>query len=228
MDFDPVWSFDGASVVYVSERPVFDLYTRPADGSGPSRPFVTSPYDKFPGTFSPDGNELVFEQSTLPFSQIWRVKPDGKDAAMVLAGERALSNPALSPDGKWLALESSESGSREIIVVSYPDVSRSRRTMSTGGGRGPNWTKGGRELIWRSGSRVVSATFNPATGEASSPQALFEGDYRDVQYAGNAWDVSADGQHFLFLKRPLHRSPRRIHLVTNWVQRLPDKVGPKR
>jgi serine/threonine-protein kinase len=76
MDFDPVWSFDGASVVYVSERPVFDLYTRPADGSGPSRPFVTSPYDKFPGTFSPDGNELVFEQSTLPFSQIWRVKPD--------------------------------------------------------------------------------------------------------------------------------------------------------
>ena len=224
-DFAPVWTPDGRTLVYVSERPIFDLYTRPADASSPARPFLTSRFDKFPGSFSQDGRELVFEHAFNPFNEIWRGSTGGADTARVLAGQGSMRDPVLSPNGKWLAAKTSESGRDEIIVVSYPDASLGRKIVSVEGGGEPRWTRGGRELVWRLGTGIYSATFDPATGDAGTPTLLFRGDYlASATNAGRGWDVTADGQRFLFMKRPAERAPRRVTIITNWVASLRDKV----
>ena len=145
----------------------------------------------------------------------------------MLAGEGQYRDPVLSPNGRWVALKTSESGRDEILVVAYPDGSTGRRVVSIEGGGEPRWTRGGRELVWRHGTGIYAASFDPATGDAGTPTLLFRGDYlAAANNAGRGWDVSADGQRFIFLKRPAERAPRRVTIVTNWVASLADKVKP--
>ena len=151
-DFAPIWTPDGRALIYVSERPIFDLYTRAADASSPARPFMVSRFDKFPGSFSADGRELVYELSLIPFRQIWRITRGDSTGTLLLAGEGQYRDPVLSPNGRWVALKTSESGRDEILVVAYPDGSTGRKVVSVEGGGEPRWTRGGRELVWRHGT----------------------------------------------------------------------------
>jgi serine/threonine-protein kinase len=224
-DFAPIWTPSGDRIIYQSERPVFELYWRPADGSAPAEPLLVTPFDKSPESFTPDGSTLLFRHSVLPRSQLWTLPLDGAgDAELLLASELGeLSTPALSPNGRWLAYTSTESGRTEIYLVPHPNVTGRRRQVSVDGGGFPKWTRGGRELVFGSRGRMMSVSIDPLTGEPGQPTTVFADS--TLLLTGYEYDVTPDGERFLMLRRQPWAAPRQVIVVTNWFEELKEKVG---
>jgi dipeptidyl aminopeptidase/acylaminoacyl peptidase len=139
------------------------------------------------------------------------------------------SSPQISPDGKWLAYESDESGKYEIYVRAFPDVeSGGRWQVSTSGGGFPLWSPDGRELFYRSGDAVmaVSVEAKPIF-KLGTPKSLFPN-----KYVGQ-FDISPDGKRFLMLKpatadeKSTAEAPRKIVVVFNWFEELKRRVPVK-
>jgi Tol biopolymer transport system component len=225
-EFNPLWTRDGRRLIYSSERPVFDLFTRAAGAGTPESALVVSRADKYAGSLSPDGR-LVYSVSGPTAQEIWSVGLDGHAApAPLLQGRFNLRHPSVSPAGGWLAFESDESGGRgEIYLQSYPDLGRERHQVSTKGGAEPRWTRGGRELVYRTSDSVFAVTVDPRTGETGRPSALFAYPYRPE---GQSWsyDAVADGSRFLMVRLPPESAPRRVEVVLNWFGEL--KGGKER
>jgi serine/threonine-protein kinase len=219
-EFGAFWTADGRRLIYSSEQPVFDLYSRAADAGSPETPVLVGGSDKYAGSVSSDGKLLLFSQTAPAASEIWVLPLDGKGKARPLLQSRfSARRPAFSPDGRWLAYDSDESGRREVYLQSFPDLGRLRRQISTSGGAEPRWTRGGRELVYRSGDSVFAVGVVPATGETGRPGFLFAGSYPAELFTGN-YDVEPDGRRFLMIKVPPESAPRRIDLVLNWFEEL--------
>jgi Tol biopolymer transport system component len=118
-----------------------------------------------------------------------------------------------SPDGRWVAYHSEESGRSEIYVQPYPGPG-SRVQISTEGGFQPTWARNGRELFYRNGDKmtVVSVQTQPDF-KAGTPKTLFEAHYDFADY-----DLAADGKHFLMLKGDDEAAPTQLHVVMNWLE----------
>jgi serine/threonine-protein kinase len=136
-----------------------------------------------------------------------------------------------SPDGRWIAYTSDESGGAEVYLRPYPGPG-GRTIVSTDGGADPLWAKTGRELFYREGDKVlvVDVQTEPEF-TLGTPKLLFRGNYaqgREHDVAHN-YDVSADGQRFLMVKpTPVQSQPiTRLHVVTNWFEELKAKTGTK-
>jgi Tol biopolymer transport system component len=228
-DFNPLFTADGRRVVFESERPVYDLYIRPADGSAPASPLVTSSYDKYPGSVTPDGRTLLFDHNVLPHRQIWSVPLGDSGAARpLLVSEAAgVRTARVAPNGRWLAYVSTETGGPEVYLSPFPDVRSARSQVSVRGGDQPRWTRGGRELVYRSADRMMAVAVDPVSGRLSAPVELFHGDFlpdsHDEGFAN--WDVTPDGERFLMLKPTPGTEPRQVVLVTNWVRQLARALG---
>ena len=129
--------------------------------------------------------------------------------------------PKLSPDGRWLAYTSNESGQSEVYVQPFPGLG-GKWQISTDGGTEPAWSPQGTELFYRSGRRmmVVPVQTDPAF-RAGRPEILFEGSYRGLNSAPAAYqyyDISQDGQQFLMVKPG--QNPGQINVVLNWFEEL--------
>ena len=132
----------------------------------------------------------------------------------------------LSPDGRWLAYESDESGRPEIYVRPFPDINAGRWQVSTNGGTEPLWSRDGREIFFRSGNAFMAATVETSTSfSAGNPELLFENRYYggvgNAPQGGRAYDVSVNGSQFLMIK-PVEASTAapRIIIVENWVDEV--------
>jgi serine/threonine-protein kinase len=128
------------------------------------------------------------------------LKPGGAPVRLLEAAfvERG---PAFSPDGRWLAYSSTESGRAEVYVTPYPGPG-GKVTISTAGGRSPRWSSNGRELFFRDGRRMMVVAVEPGTAfRVGSPQLMFEGSYQQEieSMGGHNYDVSPDGQHFVMM-----------------------------
>jgi Tol biopolymer transport system component len=136
--------------------------------------------------------------------------------------------PQFSPDGRWLAYVSNESGRYEIYVQPYPGPG-AKSQISTDGGGEPLWNPDGRELFYRSGNKmmVVEITAQPSFS-AGKPKVLFAGPYQTSPnpVPSPNYDVSPDGQRFLMLKPgdPAGETPTQINVVLNWFEELKRKV----
>jgi len=226
-DFAPLFTADGGRIIYESERPVFDLYVRPADASAPAVPLLVSPHDKSPGSITPDGSTLLFSHNLVP-SQLWTMElGDGGTARPLLAsGGGHLRTPRVAPGGRWLAYVSEESGRREVYLSPYPDVAGGRQQVSADGGDDPFWTRGGRELVYRSGQRMMAVAVDPATGDLGAPTELFRGAFSTSTFGSN-YAVTPDGERFLMLRRAPGTEPRQVVVVTNWFREL-ERLVPTR
>jgi serine/threonine-protein kinase len=123
-DWGAEWTPDGRELVYLSERPFFDLYRRAADASQPARPLLTGKFDHYTGTVSRDGRLLAFELSVPGGAELWTVQLRGEPApTRYFANGFNLAHPTLSPDGRWMAYDSDESGRVEVYAQSFPDPS---------------------------------------------------------------------------------------------------------
>ena len=133
--------------------------------------------------------------------------------------------PQLSPDGRWVAYASDESGrGREIFVRAFPGPGGPWR-VSTDGGNEPQWNPNGRELFYRSARKMMAVDVDTAAGFTSGkPHLLFEGDFDQVQqgFVRANYDVSPDGQRFLMVQpaTPAEPPPSQITVVLNWSEEL--------
>jgi len=136
------------------------------------------------------------------------------------------SVPRFSPDGRWLAYISNESGRYEVYVQPYPGPG-GKWQISTDGGTEPVWNRNGRELFYRSGDKMMAVDIaTQPSFVAGKPRMLFQGQYVPTNGTFPFYDVSPDGQRFLMLK-PSEQSgaaPTQINVVLNWFEELKQKV----
>jgi serine/threonine-protein kinase len=205
-----------------------NIYWQAADGSGTPEPLTQVPTPVIPQAFSPDGTLLLFTEIATP-RNISFVKIDGERKAQpLLQGSFNKSNPEISPDGRWLAYDSDESGRPEVYVRPFPDVNAGRWQISTGGGASPLWNPNGRELLYfRSTGTLLAARVEPgASFKAEAPQVVFQGPYVAPIGARN-YSVSRDGSRFLMIKNVAtdsNASPPQLHIVLNWFEELKRRV----
>jgi serine/threonine-protein kinase len=224
-DFGAVWTPDGRNLVYMSERPLFELYRRAADGSrGPER-MLGGGHDRILGSISADGRLAAFVLSVSTGADLWTVSLQGPPAPrQYLANGFNLGHPAISPDGRWMAYDSDESGHVETYLQSFPDPTVARRLV--GGGSQPVWTRGGRELVFQRGDSMMAVAVEPGTGAVGAPVLLFAGPYD----SGISWtnprgyDVTPDGGRFVLLKWPAGVVRRRVLVATHWFDELRARV----
>lgn len=214
-DVRPVWSPDGARIAFSSKRgSVFDVYVKSVDAVDEERPLLSAPGDKMVEHWSADGRYLT---GTVLRSGLWLVPATGTEKPRLLrAGERAETwQSELSPDGRWLAYMSSESGHPEVYVEPFPQTG-SRWQVSVRGGAEPHWRGDGRELLYLDPDGVVTAVgVGERAWKASTPRALFRVAVPDLA-GGNDYAVSPDGRFLVvntFVSDPIVPP---IDVVTNW------------
>jgi Tol biopolymer transport system component len=228
---DAFWSPDNQHVCFVSNRNgAFRLYEQAADGTGTATPIVGSEDPgaaEFFGTWSADGRYLAFQRTVGtrlqsnygPASgEIWGVALSGdlKPFPVVQNGQFVAIQPALSPDAKWLAYVSDESGRPEVYIVPFRHGA-GKWLISSGGGVWPRWSRDGKELWYRQGDRMMSVEI--AAKDASlivgKTQQLFEADSAPGGL-GPMYDVTADGQKFVIAARGNADAANPLTLVLNW------------
>jgi serine/threonine-protein kinase len=227
-DFGAEWTPDGKQLVFSSERPFFDLYRRAADATQPAEPLLTESYDHYIGSVSRDGSLVAFSLAIPGAGELWTLPLQGPPrATRYFSNGFNLGHPTLSPDGRWMAYDSDESGQGvDVFIQSYPDPRVKRVKVSPAHGSEPLWTRGGRELVYREGDKVMAVTIDPATGTSGPPQVLFAGPYPDNTgwTRPRSYDVTPDGERFLLTKLPAERPQPRIMVVLDWFTELRAKV----
>jgi serine/threonine-protein kinase len=240
LTFDPgpnrgvAWSADGRRIAF--SRQLGDgeeAYWQAADGSGgPEALTRGSGFPAFPVDFTPDGAALLYTTAGLP-RRTYMISVGGTAGAgtPLLAGPASEGSPAVSPDGRWLAYASDESGTDEVYVRPFPDVAAGGRwQISSGGGYHPHWSRDSGELFYieRRGAEVAMMAVPFESGETFRPRAaveLFRGEIFAGPLVGpDQYDVSADGQRFLMLEPlPAAETPDvrpDIVIVQNWFEEL--------
>ena len=216
-DASPVWSPDGRHLVFRSNRSgLHDLYERLANGTGQSTLLLRTGDAKYPTDWSPDGRTILFHTYTRQTGgDVWTMNADGSKPQPLLNGPYDEMQAQLSPDGQWVAYTSFESGHREVYVRNLSDAGR-RWQMSAGGGSDPRWRGDGRELFYISAASQLTAVMFAGTGPGV-PKALFPVRViPPVMPYLSSYDVTGDGQRFLF-KLPVHDlTSAPLHLLTNW------------
>jgi eukaryotic-like serine/threonine-protein kinase len=212
-----------------------NVFWQLADGSGGLERLTTSEYTQSPHSWSLYGQLLAFVEITPTTGyDIWvlRLGDPSASSGQVRKAQLFLrtpfneSAPRFSPDGRWLAYISDESGRFEIYVQPYP-APGGKSQISTDGGTEPVWNPNGRELFYRSVGKMmaVEITAQPSFS-VGKPKVLFEGQYQLTAGTFPNYDVSADGQRFLMLKpsEQGQAAPTQINVELNWFEELKRSV----
>jgi Tol biopolymer transport system component len=221
-NFGGIFTSDGKSVVFSRGLAQdVDLFMISAEGKNERR-LTSTPGSKLATSISRDGRWLLFHQiDPVTLSDIWVAElSDPKPRAFVKTTAQE-SYPAISPDNKWVAYQSNESGRFEVFVRSFPDGDRVVR-VSSDGGIEPEWSFDGSELLYRGLDNKLMAM--PVRGgsvfEAGKPQVLF-----DARGYENRFEASTDGQRFLMM--PLiasEQSSTQINIIQNFLTELRQRV----
>ncbi len=222
--YRPLWTPDGKSIVYGRDATGgVDIYMTRSDGSGEEHQLTSGGY-RVPTSVSPDGAFAFFREMGRSWD-IGMVRLDGSSGPETLvASDYAEHTPVLSPDGRWPAYVSDESGREEIFVRPFPELEPTTR-LSTEGGAEPAWARGGTELFYRNFTKMMLVPIRTGTELLPGrPAELFEGWYQmgDIQSAPNTnYDVSLDGKRFLMLRDVAGgHLDSRIQVVFNWHEEL--------
>jgi Tol biopolymer transport system component len=221
-----LWSPDGKHFIFEGVRNGrADLYMRSTEGGGEEQLLVTSNLDKGADDWSRDGRVLVFEDyDPQTRSDLWWAPLDGdrKPVPYLRSGYNE-SHGRLSPDGRWMAYASDETGRSEIYVQSFPTPGGGKRLISSNGGDQPAWRRDGKELFYLSLDRKLMAVEvqTGATFEAAAPQPLFHVRVPviNITLFRNHYTVSPDGQKFLVVTIPEMSAAAPLVVELNWLPR---------
>jgi serine/threonine-protein kinase len=214
----PVWSPDGSRLYYTSDTGGVTRMVTRLTGSDSEQDVTKIAF--FPMSISPDGATVVGRAVTRSSLDVVAVDAASGESTAIVAGTADETEPSLSPDGRFVAYQSDESGTTEVYVQEFP--SGNKWQITTGGGSQPRWTSGGRELAYRNGSTIyaVPVTLRPfAVGAASS-----------VFSATNisAFDIAADGKRIVAVQQGENPDNPHLIMVSGWFEELKAKMRPAR
>ena len=227
-EFSPVWSPDGTQIIFGSDRDVaFNVYQKPASGSGKEE-LVIEPVSKwiawpFVEDWSRDGRYILYGRET----DLWVLPLFGqRKGVSYLESQFNKTQARFSPDGRYIAFTSDESGTWEIYVRPFPQVSAGKWQISSGGGSQPQFRADGKEMFYLSPDKKlmrVEIRLEPSF-EFGTPTALFQASVEledpdvggiGVQH-GNCYVPSLDGKRFLVNRIVKEAEPSPFSVVFNW------------
>jgi len=248
-DLAPVWSPDGQRLLWTSNRAgAYNLFWQAADGTGRPARLTESPSRQQPSSFTPERQRLLFAEDAgrAPAVQdVLMLSLEGEPrVTKVLEREFAERNGEVSPDGRWLAYESDESGQVQIYVRPFPAVDQGMWRVSPNGGREPLWARSGRELFYLApDGTLMGVRVDVAQGSASfawaAPMKLIDDRTflggpnvsTGMDYFLRTYDVSPDGMRFLRIKvkevGETNVVPDGLVVVQNWFEELKRLVPTK-
>jgi Tol biopolymer transport system component len=239
----PIWTPDGKRIVYSSSREnpfvlgaISNIYWKAADGSGEAEKLASSQGRVLSSwSWSGDGKVLVLWQYVVAeHVSIVTLSMEGEHIVKPLLREKYDQlYPRISPDGRWMAYTSNESGEDRVYVRPFPDVNKRKWPVSTSGGYNALWSPDGRELFYYTGDAVMAVPVETEPDfKPGKPEVLFRGSYycpagfSDIIY----WDIDPNGKRFLIVKEAKQARtevPRKINIVVNWFEELKQRVPVK-
>ena len=240
----PVWSKDGRYIFYrANPEGQFDIFRRPADGTGQPERLTATPESETPVSLLPDGQSLLIRVGASvsdPRSRLARLPFVGDVKPVpILSDTSGQSLGEISPDGRWILYQSDESSTQEEIWVRpYPNTEGGRWKISTNGGERPVWSRSGREIFYREqvgprgddSDRLMSVTVSPVPAGAAfsygTPTPLFDVSRYSFLSIARTYDVSADGSRFLFFREPARTAgPDSLTVIVNWTAGLSAQLA---
>ena len=253
LDQSPVWTPDGRRLIFGSTRgagvgagvdaalgggTVSSLYSQAADNTGTVARLTTATNPQAPMAISPDATHVLFMEFDPKTGQDIKMadltKPASQQPQTLIQTPLAETNPDISPDGRWVAYQSSESGANQVYVRPFPKVDAGHWQISTDNGLKPVWSRNGRELFYMtntaSGSAMMAVAVQTAGALFSAGNAVKLFDLAPYYLVNNArtYDVSANGR-FLLIKDPAanRTSTTSLVVVEHWTQELEQRVPAK-
>jgi Tol biopolymer transport system component len=214
-DWHPVWSPGGDEIAFASDRDGFSaLYRKSADGSGSEVPIPTGAIagHRFPNDWSAAGGLLALHSSTPETAlDVWVVPTDSRPPYDVARSTFQEHSTRFSPDGRWMAYVSDESGAPEVYV--QPVGKAGKRRVSTSGGIGPRWSGDGRELFFIDASnRLVVAAIGTGEPFESSPPVVLHNSCRPRVFEEQRYEVAPDGTRSLWVCPPARVAPSVVNV----------------
>jgi Tol biopolymer transport system component len=227
---DPVWSPDGSRIAYATGRGgIIGMFLQDAGGAGKAESLLVGPSAMGVAAFVPDRREVVvFITGNAGSWDVGLVPLEGERAPKLLLGTRFNEfYPALSPDGRWLAYVSDESGQNEVYVRSFPDLG-GKVLVSQSGGSEPVWSRDGRELFYRGFDRLATPLMAAAlrtspTFAVVGRTPLFDLSEFEAAVPHANYDVTADGKGFLLVSQG---RVSQMVLVQNWTEEVGRRTAP--
>jgi hypothetical protein len=225
----PSWSADGRSIVYlgnVSANGGIPMMRR-ADGTGTAQQLVHTNFT-FGQTFQTrDGKWIIGRRSFFEAGKgdVFGVRAGDSTMVPLVTGPAAELHPAVSPDGRWLAYSSDESGTPEIYVRPFPDAASARWQVSTAGGVSPVWAHSGKELFYltNQGDKILSIAVHPGAGQSFAfdpPKAVIATSQYVQVTPVPSFDVSPDDKRFMLLRETAPNERNELIVVQNWTEEL--------
>ena len=242
-DLSPIWTPDSKRVIWTSTRGGGNpnLYWQSADGSGEPERLTVHSNNQFPTSSTPDGAFVTLfgaSATTANGTDLFRLamKDPARKVEPLLAAAGMDFGGEVSPDGRWLAYHSNNSGEFQVYVRPYPNVQESREQVSRAGGSRPAWSRDGRELFYLDGENLLTSVAVPAVVGArftSGPpiKILNKKYHAGASLLGldlRAYDVAPDAQRFLMIKEPESAPGTQpavnMVVVLNWVEELKARL----
>jgi serine/threonine protein kinase len=221
-DQNPIWSPDDTRIAFSSARPSSDIYVKATSGAGTEEPLVSSPEAKIPVVWSRDGRFILFARfgsQTRTGLDVWSVDVAERKAAAILQTQFAEVPNALSPDGRWLAYTSDETGTNRVYVQPFPGPGR-KWQVSAATGSAAAWSRDGKEIFYVGPDRKLMTVPVKTTPEFEAGIAVPLFEARMAPPPGRQYDVSADGKRFILNTPASEEAAAPITVVLNWAAEL--------